>query len=128
MLKWVMMGPWEFIILFSLLLCISEHFHNTKFSFVLFLIKSFIPRVKITKLHWSGFSMEYAQCWPQHVILIYSSRPACWVGVTGPDLVCEETETQRNKQLGQGLKAMELGEGEEPHHGGVCYTYCLVPF
>ena len=59
-----------------------------------------------------------------HLFLICS----CWVGVIGPDLIPKETETPRNKPLGQGHRAMGLGEGEQPHHGGVCYTYCLVPF
>ena len=33
-----------------------------------------------------------------------------WVGVTGPKLISEETETQRNKPLGQGLKTMKMGK------------------
>ena len=43
-----------------------------------------------------------------------------------PD-VLKDTETQQNKQLGQGLKAIEMEEVDRPHHGGICYTYCLVP-
>lgn len=57
-------------------------------------------------LHWSCFS---GVC-PMLVLARLFLMTCLWVGVTGPKLISEETETQRNKPLGQGLKTMKMGK------------------
>ena len=103
-----------------------EHSHTIKCFFPLFKITVNILFLLWTNpshpLHWSCFSGVCPVLVPARLFLM----TCLWVGVTGPKLISEEPETQRNKPLGQGLKTMKMGE-EQPHYGGVCYTHCLVP-